>query len=211
MIGFLRKRKVLVGAAVLIGGMAIMEACVSPMFDASSDVQSSGMDIPDDASRLSYMAGLLSESRTGLGPADEARLAEVILEESVANGLDPLFVMALIKTESTFYNWARSYKGAKGLMQIMPRTGRWVAEELDLEWDGDRTLFNPYLNVRLGIRYISHLRERYGDDTLLTLAAYNAGPTRLSRIIRRGANPPERYANKVLAIYKDFQEGYAYN
>jgi soluble lytic murein transglycosylase len=211
MVGFLRKRKVLVGAAVLIGGMAIMEACVFPMFDASFDVQSSGMDIPDDESRLSYMAALLSESRTGLGPADEARLAEVILEESVANGLDPLFVMALIKTESTFYNWARSYKGAKGLMQIMPRTGRWAAEELDLEWDGDRTLFNPYLNVRLGIRYISHLRERYGDDTLLTLAAYNAGPTRLSRIIRRGANPPKRYADKVLANYKDFQEGYGYN
>jgi soluble lytic murein transglycosylase len=207
---FLKNKKVLVRAAVLFGAIAIVEACVFPLHIAISDRHPSELEISDN-SGLSYIAGILRESRTGLDAVDEIRLAEVILNESVANGLDPLLMMAVIKTESTFYNWARSYKGAMGLMQIMPSTGRWVAEGLDLEWDSNRMLFNPYLNVRLGVRYFSMLRERYGNDTMLMLAAYNAGPTSLSELIRRGGKPPQRYANKVLANYKDLQEKAGYN
>ncbi len=202
---FLKNRKVLVRAAVFFATIAIAEVCVFPLHIAISDRHTSGLEIPDD-SGLSYIASILRESRTGLSAVDEAKLAEVILNESMANGLDPLLVMAVIKTESTFYNWARSYKGAMGLMQIMPSTGRWVAEGLNLEWESNRMLFDPYLNVRLGVRYFSMLRERYGNDTVLTLAAYNAGPTSLSKLVRRGGKPPQRYANTVLANYKDLQE-----
>ncbi len=199
---FFQNKKMLVSAAILFGALVLADAMLIPALEPYSF---------EGTSRLEYISGILNDSRTGLSGDDEAKLARVILKESSAYKVDPLLVMALIKTESTYYNWARSYKGAKGLMQLMPVTGRWAAGELDLEWDGDRTLFDPYANVRMGIHYLSVLREKYGEDTFLTLAAYNAGPSRLSRIIRRGGNLPRRYARKVLANYKDLQEKAGYN
>jgi soluble lytic murein transglycosylase-like protein len=200
------KKRLLLRAVIFLGVLIVAEALVIPSPNAGPNADSF-----TEASKLDYMTGILREHWTGLDAVGEARLARIIYDESSAQNLDPLLVMALIKTESTFYNWARSYKGAKGLMQIMPRTGRWAAQELDLEWDGDRTLYNPDLNVRLGIYYLSSLQERYRDDTLLSLAAYNAGPTSLSRRIRRGKALPKGYANKVLANYKDFRVGIGYN
>jgi soluble lytic murein transglycosylase-like protein len=202
MAGFLKKKKVLIRAVVLFGAMVFAEACVFPSVNWSS---------LRDSSMIDYMAGVLEENRTGLTTEEEALLAEFILTRSAAYKLDPLLVMALIKTESTYYNRARSYKGAKGLMQIMPSTGRWVAGKLQLKWEGDRTLYNPYMNVMLGIHYFSTLMERFKDNTMLTLAAYNAGPSNLSALIRSGANLPKGYANKVLANYKELQERAGYN
>ncbi|MFQ5441550.1 MAG: lytic transglycosylase domain-containing protein [Thermodesulfobacteriota bacterium] len=198
---FSQNKKMLVSAAVLFGALVLADAVLLPAFEPYSF---------EGTSRLDYISGILNESKTGLSDDDEAKLARVILNESSSYKVDPLLVMALIKTESTFYNWARSYKGAKGLMQIMPMTGRWVAGELDLEWEGDHTLFDPYANVKMGIHYLSVLREKYGEDTFLTLAAYNAGPSRLSRIIRDGGSLPRTYASKVLANYKDFQKKAGY-
>lgn len=154
---------------------------------------------------VDYIRYELGRHRTGLSAAEEMRLAEVIAEESSMRRLDPLLVLAVIKTESTFYNWSRSRKGARGLMQLRPRTGRYVAKEFDLRWSGPEALYDPFLNVRLGIHYLSKLRERYDDD-LKALAAYNFGPGRISRRIRRGAGVPERYARKVFAYYREFQE-----
>ncbi len=200
------KNKLLLRAIIFLGVLIAAEAFFIPSPNAGPNADSF-----TEASKLDYMISILREHRTGLKAVDEARLARIIYDESSAQNLDPLLVMALIKTESTFYNWARSYKGAKGLMQIMPRTGRWAARELDLEWDGERTLYNPDLNVRLGIYYFSSLQERYRDDTMLSIAAYNEGPTSLSRRIRRGKALPKGYANKVLANYKDLREGIEYN
>ncbi len=196
----------LLKAVIFLGVLIMAEALViqTPNADPNADYFT-------EASRLDYMSGILREHWTGLDAAGEARLVRIIYDESAAQNLDPLLVMALIKTESTFYNWARSYKGAKGLMQIMPRTGRWAARELNLEWEGDRTLYNPDLNVRLGIYYFSVLQERYRDDTMLSIAAYNEGPTNLSRRIRRGKTLPKGYSNKVLANYKDLRKGIGYN
>ena len=193
-------------AVIFLGVLIIAEAFFIPSPNADPNA-----DFFTEASRLEYMTRILREHWTGLGADDEARLARIIYEESSAQNLDPLLVMALIKTESTFYYRARSYKGAKGLMQLMPRTGRWAARELDLQWDGDRTLYNPDINVKLGIYYFSVLQERYRDDTMLSIAAYNEGPTRIARRIRRGKALPKGYSNKVLTNYKGFREGIGYN
>ncbi len=202
----LGRKRVLLRAVIFFGVLLAAEALVIPSPNADPNA-----DYFTEAYRLEYLTGILNEHRTGLDAVDEARLARIIYEECSMQNLDPLLVMALIKTESSFYNWARSYKGAKGLMQLMPRTGRWAAQELDLEWDGDRTLYNPDINVRLGIYYFSALQDRYRDDTMLSIAAYNEGPTRLARRIRRGKAPPKGYADKVLANYKDLREGIGYN
>ena len=197
----LKKIPLFVMVLLLIGAMGAIEACEAPLINANS---------LSGTTRLYYMNDILRKSITGLSAPDEAKLVTVIIDESSAYKVDPLLVMALIKTESTYYNWARSYKGAMGLMQIMPPTGRWVAGEIDLEWVGDDTLYDPYTNVRLGIHYFSALKQRYEDNLELTLAAYNAGPTRLSSLMRRGRTPPRVYAKKVMDNYQQLKqmEGY---
>jgi soluble lytic murein transglycosylase len=168
-----------------------------------------GVGISAEAVQLNYITSILAASRTGLSPEEERELAAVILEASDANSIDPLLVMAIIEIESTYYNRARSHKGAIGLMQIMPDTGIWVAGMLDVDWQGTSTLYDPLTNVRLGTRYFSMLQERFDNDTHLSLAAYNAGPTRVSKSIRRGQRTPVRYANKVLKSYKEHRDGFS--
>ena len=69
---------------------------------------------------------------TGLKEDQENKLAEVIYKESIRYGHDPLLIVAIILTESSFNNWAKSKKGAKGLMQILPVTAREIAKETNI-------------------------------------------------------------------------------
>lgn len=155
-----------------------------------------------DASMLDYVHGILKENRTGLGSIEELKLAETILMESVTNKIDPLFVLALMKTESTFYNWSKSFNGALGLMQILPSTGEELASELHLKWDGEGTLLNPYANVKMGVRYFSKLQDRY-KDTETSLTAYNVGPGRVDLGVE---DMQPVFARKVLSNYRYFKE-----
>ena len=77
-----------------------------------------------------------------------------------------------------------------------------MARELSIAWDGPESLFDPNLNVRLGVRYLTRMIDRFGDvDT--ALAAYNFGPTRIARAIRRGRPVPVRYAASVHRAYTE--------
>ncbi|HDT15341.1 MAG TPA: lytic transglycosylase domain-containing protein [Firmicutes bacterium] len=93
---------------------------------------------------------------------------------------DPLFVMAIMKTESNFQKKAKSHKGALGLMQLLPSTAEEVAMELSIENYSTEDLHDPETNIRIGFHYLSKLREKYGEDTLAVLAAYNAGMQRVA-------------------------------
>jgi soluble lytic murein transglycosylase len=84
-----------------------------------------------------------------------------------------------------------------GLMQLMPSTGEELARRLGLDWRGDDSLFDPRINVRLGIAYLKQLSDRYGS-TNTALAAYNWGPGRIDRRIRRGQSVPKLYATQVM-------------
>jgi hypothetical protein len=92
---------------------------------------------------------------------------DVILEHAKLNNVRPDLVRAVIQVESAFNPYARSPKGALGLMQLMPATAR----EL-----GVANPFNAVENVRGGVVYLRRLLDRYGDNEQLALAAYNAGP-----------------------------------
>ena len=119
---------------------------------------------------------------TGLANVTKEELAEVIYEEAICHNHDPKFILALIAIESSFQNWSVSEQGAKGLMQIMPYVAESIAQELGIEWSGDRTLFNPYLNIRIGIYYLSRLILDF-KDVGIALTAYNYGPTYVKGLI----------------------------
>lgn len=145
-----------------------------------------------------WIAQELIAYQTGLAPFEVRSIASVIEEESAKHGLSRDLVLAVIRTESGFYNWARSPAGALGLMQIMPATGKMLARELAIPWAGPRTLFDPAVNVRLGISYLAHLHERYGSWGP-ALAAYNWGPGVIDRRLLRGHRLPAAYTTRVLA------------
>lgn len=89
--------------------------------------------------------------------------------------LDPNLVAAIIMVESGFRREAVSSKEARGLMQITPDTGRWIADKMDFEAFDKDMLFDPGMNIEFGCWYINNLRQQFGEDITLILAAYNGG------------------------------------
>ncbi|MBI5562095.1 MAG: lytic transglycosylase domain-containing protein [Deltaproteobacteria bacterium] len=160
-----------------------------------------------DEAMLAYVRGVLGSHSTGLGAAEENALARFIIDESEVSKIDPLFVLALMKTESGFYNRSKSSKGAVGLMQLLPSTGEEVAGRLRLRWRGTDTLLDPYVNVKMGVYYFTSLKRRYNQDTRITLAAYNAGPTNISGRIRSGEDIGAGFADRVFKHYNELKEG----
>jgi soluble lytic murein transglycosylase-like protein len=144
---------------------------------------------------------VLDKQPTDLANVIREELAEVIYEEAIRYNQDPKFILALIAIESEFYNWAVSEKGAKGLMQIMPYVAQSLSQQLGIEWSGDRTLFNPYLNIRIGIYYLSQLILDF-KDVEVALTAYNYGPTYVKGLIERKERIPHNYSRRVLTAYK---------
>lgn len=100
---------------------------------------------------------------------------EYIGKYSNENDLDPYLVASIIKVESGYDKDALSPKNAKGLMQITEGTGKWGAEELGIADYENQVLFNPEQNIKIGTWYLRKLREEFGDNNDLILAAYNGG------------------------------------
>lgn len=152
-------------------------------------------------STIQQILAVLESRQTDLASVTKEDLAEAIYEEATRYNYDPKFILALIDTESNFYNWAVSKKGAKGLMQIMPYVAQDLAQQLGIEWMGDRTLFNPYLNVKMGLYYLSRLVTDFRDmGTALT--AYNYGPTYVKSLLDRKEKLPLQYYKSILSVYQ---------
>ncbi|HEX6078092.1 MAG TPA: lytic transglycosylase domain-containing protein, partial [Methylomirabilota bacterium] len=92
--------------------------------------------------------------------------------------VDPFLVAAVVREESSFYPAARSRVGARGLMQLMPDTGRAVAQSRQIPFPDATVLDQPITNLELGSTFFAGLMREFGDPRLAA-AAYNAGPTRV--------------------------------
>jgi soluble lytic murein transglycosylase-like protein len=100
--------------------------------------------------------------------------------------VDPALVLALVRQESAFNTRAKSVDGAQGLMQLMPGTAGFIANDRSLRTANRARLFEPDLNLALGQKYVTYLLES-GDvrgNLLLAVAAYNGGPGNLSRWLK---------------------------
>ena len=142
---------------------------------------------------------------TGLSDEEEAELAGLIYDESQKYECDPTLVLALIMVESSFYSKATSSKGAKGLMQLRPFVAKALAEEVGIAWDEEAAIYDPEVNIRLGLYYLSQLILQF-KDLKVALAAYNFGPTYIRERIEQGVPLPTGYANKVLTRYRKLSQ-----
>ena len=144
---------------------------------------------------------VLQSRQTDLSSVVKEDLAEAIYEEAIRYNHDPKFILALMDTESNFYNWAVSKAGAKGLMQIMPEVAQDLARQMGIEWMGDRTLFNPHLNIKMGVYYLSELLKYFDHDLSTAVTAYNYGPTYVRGLLDRKEQLPLGYYKSVLSTY----------
>jgi len=129
--------------------------------------------------------------------ADRKRYHAHIVAAARAFALEPALIHAVISAESGYNPLARSAKGAKGLMQLMPETAKryGVVNPLD-----------PAQNIQGGAAYLRDLLKLFGNDLNLALAAYNAGE---GTVMEYGRIPPYRetkqYVPKVLSYYKKYK------
>ncbi|HEX7091240.1 MAG TPA: lytic transglycosylase domain-containing protein [Longimicrobiales bacterium] len=121
-------------------------------------------------------------------------LAEDIYDAAVEADIDPALAYGLVKTESNFDHRAVSNVGARGLTQLMPRTARWLMPGISNE-----DLFDRQINLRLGFHYLRDLIDQYDGNIRLALLAYNRGPGTVDRVLARGGDPNNGYADMVLS------------
>jgi soluble lytic murein transglycosylase len=137
-----------------------------------------------------------------------------------AQGLDPLFVTALIREESSFAPRAVSRAGARGLMQVMPHTADRLAREEGLA-QGAAALEVPEANIQLGTLHLAELLKVHGGNLSLVLASYNAGKHHVERWLARFGFADEEafiedipysetrnYVKRVLGTYQRYREVY---
>lgn len=131
--------------------------------------------------------------------------------------IDKWLIYSIIKAESNFDKGATSRKGASGLMQLMDKTAKEVAENEVIEYESGTTLYDPEKNIQLGVIYYSNLLEQFGNQNV-ALAAYNAGSGNVSKWIKDGIikvdgsdieNIPFKetnlYVRKILRDYKMYK------
>jgi soluble lytic murein transglycosylase len=129
--------------------------------------------------------------------------------------------MAIIKVESKFDVKAQSAKGARGLMQVLPETGQWVAQELNYrDFDAD-LLFEPRDNINIGTWYLKYLIKQFNGNIIAAIAAYNGGETNVKKWINKGIwsgsfndlkdipfKETRNYVYKVIMDYKTYRDLY---
>lgn len=146
---------------------------------------------------------------------------DLVFSEAAKQKIDPYWVFAIIRAESKYQNAAESSVGAKGLMQIMPETAYWIAEQ-----NGDQdfkleNLHQPEVNIRYGCWYLHSLNQEFKGNIPLTVASYNAGRGKVQEWLVSGTwsgDPEEidkipfpetrQYVKNVLKNYEAYQAIY---
>jgi hypothetical protein len=126
----------------------------------------------------------------------EVPFGSIIYHEAKKNGVRPELVAAVVQAESRFKPTARSGAGAIGLMQLVPRTGRWM---------GARDLTNPVQNIAAGAKYLKYLNDRFDGNETKMIAAYNAGEGNVQRF---GGIPPFKETQKYVKKVRTFEQDY---
>lgn len=124
----------------------------------------------------------------------EVPFGSIIYKEAKANNIRPELVAAVVQAESKFKPTARSGRGAIGLMQLVPKTGRWM---------GARNLTDPSQNIAAGAKYLKYLHERFDGNETKVIAAYNAGEGNVKRF---GGVPPFRETRHYVDKVQDFEQ-----
>lgn len=166
---------------------------------------STGMVLEDEGADRSVIVektiNFLKERKPGL-PEDRIKvIANIVYDESKKYNLDYRLILAIMKVESNFRNEAISRRGARGLMQINPSSARLIARESGVEVKGVKCLHEPEKNIKMGVSYLSKLRDMF-DNMIAALHAYNAGPGKVRRPAGERNFRTTSFTRKVMSEYR---------
>lgn len=154
---------------------------------------------------------IVKSHRPAIADKEAWKLSTLILDESATRDVDPMLVLAVIKVESGFRNHALSPMGARGIMQIMPETGKYLTKEL-VRVDGFEAreftpdhLHDPALNIKLGVFYLDGLKKQFRNLSL-ALLAYNIGPGEIKSRLDNNEELSNEYAATVLTAYREYRK-----
>lgn len=146
---------------------------------------------------------------------------DIVYRYALEHNMSPFMIAAVIRTESKFNPYARSPKGATGLMQLMPETAAWIATQLEYPDYDPMDMTDPETNIRFGTWYLASLKKEFGGNEVLFLAAYNGGRGNVGQWITKYGWPASfkdiekipfretrEYVAKVLRDQKRYQELY---
>lgn len=142
---------------------------------------------PEERGSLAQLALDLNETYAALYMAKyAARNGDVLMRAyfpvtSITDRELPVsreLALAIVRRESEFFPGSKSHAGARGLMQLMPRTGKAMAQKLGLKFNMDRLVTDPVYNAKLGSAYLAELIDEFGPAFPMVAAGYNAGPSR---------------------------------
>jgi soluble lytic murein transglycosylase len=111
--------------------------------------------------------------------------------------LDPSWLLGVARQESAFNPKARSPVGARGLMQLMPATGKSIAKQIKQPLKGLSELVNPSRNIQLGSAYLRHVYDAKQKNPVLATASYNAGPHRIARWLPKKTLPADIWIENI--------------
>lgn len=151
---------------------------------------------------------LYQEVRSQLAPQHRSkafRLTQAILRESSKFGFDPVFIAAIIKTESKYNPLIIGGVGEIGLMQVRPETAFWIAKKYKISLNNSNELKDPVKNVMIGVAYLDYVRSNFPAKAYRYIAAYNMGPRNVRKLMAQNKKPTE-YSTQ---IYKHYKETYA--
>jgi soluble lytic murein transglycosylase-like protein len=184
---------ILSGAAFLVGIQAIPSSAEDKIQAFVTNGKVVFTNLVDNTPPV-LPAPVISETTDILSNEMPSYLRNLVDNISATHGVDPALVRAVMKTESNFNRWAVSNKGARGLMQLIPETGRRY---------GVQDFFDPQQNVDGGVRYLKFLLQKFNGNLDLSLAAYNAGENLVERVGGVPAIPETtNYVRRIRAIYK---------
>lgn len=159
-----------------------------------------------DAKFYQYITQYLKQSNIKI---DAESFTKTLLDLSKSHSYDPVFILAVIKTESSFDFNAVGSAGEIGLMQIKPDTAKWICEMKNIAWKGPEALKDPEYNIMLGGYYFKYLKKAVNSKSIKYVNAYNLG---LSSMKRKPSSDLKKhpYLGKVrmnyLAIYSELKK-----
>lgn len=185
---------------------ALLVYLISDKFDLEKQISFQQKRISELEERLQIFKAI-DDFQIGFDTQEVGRLSDVIYDESKKYHYDPMFILAVILTESSFRRGQESSKGARGLMQVIPYVGADVAPRAGVDWQGSETLYQLESNIKVGTLHLFEQILKFGD-VKQAIVAYNVGETRLRRIMRQNRPIPKRYLNRVMDYYKMLKETY---
>lgn len=213
----LRKQKKLLSLLLLLVGFNFSVSCnhksVDPDMQISEKIRedhakellkskydaANFKEFKGDKEFASYMKSYLEAANPRLS---SDAFVKAVIAESKQYEYDPIFLMAVIKTESQFNEKAVGTAGEIGLMQIKPETAQWICKKKGVKWKGAGALKNPEYNVKVSALYFKYLKKTLNSKSNRYVNAYNMGIGKLGRTPAESisAHP---YYHKVIKNYTE--------